>query len=81
MALSQFSITSAKPKAELYMPSEGHSLNLFVYRSGYKLRQLRYRFHDKAHMLALGSSPRLLAPRKERGKIGSPPSPVDFPAQ
>jgi hypothetical protein len=31
MALSQFSITSAKPKAKPYMLSDGDGLHLFVY--------------------------------------------------
>jgi hypothetical protein len=57
MALSQFSVTSAKPRAKPYMLADGDGLHLFVYTSGSKLWRLRYRFRGKANMLSLGSFP------------------------
>jgi integrase len=71
MALSQFSITNAKPKEQPYMLSDGDGLHLYIYKTGSKLWRIRYRFNGKANMLSLGSFPAvsLLAARKKRDAI------------
>lgn len=68
MALSQFSITNAKPKGKPYMLSDGEGLHLLVKPTGIKLWRLRYRFGGKANMLGLGAFPAvsLLDARKQR---------------
>jgi integrase len=71
MALSQFSITNAKPKAKPYMLSDGDGLHLLVKPNGSKLWRFRYRFDGKANMLGLGSFPEvsILEARKKRTSI------------
>jgi integrase len=68
MALSQFAIDRAKPKARPYMLSDGDGLHLLLRASGNKLWRLRYRFDGKANMISLGSFPEisLLDARKKR---------------
>ncbi|KYK46065.1 integrase [Bradyrhizobium liaoningense] len=71
MALSQFSITNAKPKEKPYMLSDGDGLHLYIYETGSKLWRVRYRFNRKANMLSLGPFPAvsLHAARKKRDAI------------
>lgn len=55
--LTQFVLTNAKPKAKPYTLSDGAGLHLLIQPNGKKLWRFRYRFNDKANMLAFGSFP------------------------
>ncbi|MGY3532601.1 tyrosine-type recombinase/integrase [Bradyrhizobium sp. USDA 4452] len=71
MALSQFSITNAKPKDKPYMLTDGDGLHLLVYTSGSKLWRIRFQFAGKANMMSLGSFPEvsLIEARKRRDDV------------
>jgi Arm DNA-binding domain len=71
VALSQLSITKAKPEDKLYKLADGNGLHLQIETSGSKLWRLRFRFGGKANMMSLGSLPAvsLKCAREKRDEI------------
>jgi hypothetical protein len=67
MALSQFAIRNAKPKAKPYKMSDGEGLHLLVQPSGAKWWRFRYQFDRKEKMLSFGTYPEVsLATAREK---------------
>ncbi|SFU07873.1 tyrosine-type recombinase/integrase [Pseudomonas marincola] len=68
MALTDSALKAAKPKDKLYRLPDSNGLCLEVTTTGSKLWRYRYRFNDKAKMLALGAYPAvtLLNARQKR---------------
>ncbi len=67
MALSDFSLRGAKPRARPYRLPDGGGLNLLVQPNGSRLWQLRYRYLGKENVLSFGPYP-LLSLAKARDK-------------
>lgn len=59
MALTDAAIKAAKPAAKLFRITDSNGLCLEIAPTGSKLWRYRYRFNDKAKMLALGTYPAL----------------------
>jgi integrase len=57
MNLSDTSIRKAKPRSVPYKMSDGNGLALLVTTAGSRLWQVRYRFHGKENVIALGAYP------------------------
>jgi integrase len=68
--LNDTQIIDFKPKEKLYRVSDSHGLCIEINPNGSKLWRYRYRFNNKATMLALGAYPEisLLAARQARDK-------------
>lgn len=57
MALTDAAIKAAKPAAKLFRITDNNGLCLEIAPTDSKLWRYRYRFNDKAKMLALGTYP------------------------
>ena len=57
MALSDFSLRSAKPEEKAYRLADGGGLALLVQPNGSKLWQLRYRYLGRENILSFGAYP------------------------
>lgn len=57
MALTNFTISKAKPNNRPYKLADGSGLHLLIHPAGGKLWRLRFRFDGRENMLALGSYP------------------------
>ena len=57
MALTDFTIKNAKPKAKAYELGDGGGLYLQIHPSGSKLWKMKYRLDGREKMLAIGPDP------------------------